>query len=96
MIERDQITSNLPTASSAVLMTTNVIRPVDAKPTVRMSKIAKEKQRNQPVISEQGLEDFFPEKSSLSIPTPRAGTTKPKMPDEPFQTFTITSPGSWN
>ena len=62
MIERDQITNNLPTASSAVLMTTNVIRPVDEKPTVRMSKVAEEKQRNQPVISEQGLEDFFPEK----------------------------------
>ncbi len=29
MIERDQITSNLPTASSAVLMTTNVIRTAE-------------------------------------------------------------------
>ena len=56
-VERDQLTSSLPGASSAVLLPTGVNRPG-----VRLSRVGEEKQRNRPVKSEQGIEDFFPNK----------------------------------
>jgi HD-GYP domain-containing protein (c-di-GMP phosphodiesterase class II) len=55
VVGREQLTSSLPGASSAVLLTTGVNRP-DA----RLSRVAEEMQRKQPAKSEQGIEDFFP------------------------------------
>jgi len=60
--ERDKFTSNQPSASSAILSSTSEVKPVDSKPGVRMSKDADESKRNQPIKSEQAIEDFFPER----------------------------------
>jgi len=60
LFKRDQITANMPTASSAILSSTNDARPVKSKPGTRMSKAADDNIRNQPIKSEQTIEDFFP------------------------------------
>ena len=62
VIDRDQLNNNLPTASSAILLSANISKPVESKPNVRMSRPAQEKQRNQPVKTGRGIKDFFPDK----------------------------------
>ena len=61
VVEREQLTSSLPGASSAVLLATGT-----SKPSVRLSRDAEEKQRKQPAKTEQGIEDFFPSKELTS------------------------------
>ncbi len=62
LFERDQITNNMPTASSAILSTTDDARPVKSKPGVTMSKVADDSIRDQPIKSEQSIQDFFPDR----------------------------------
>jgi HD-GYP domain-containing protein (c-di-GMP phosphodiesterase class II) len=62
VVEREKLNSGLPGASSAVLMTTQVVKPGNSNPSLRLSRSAKDKQRNNPAQSEQGIEDFFPDK----------------------------------
>jgi len=57
VVRREQLNSSLPGASSAVLLTTGT-----SKPSAGLSQVAEEKQCNRPVKSEQGLEDFFPDR----------------------------------
>jgi len=60
IVERDMLTNNLPSASSAMLLSTRVVNPVATKPGVRVSRVAGETQRNKPQKSEQSIADFFP------------------------------------
>jgi HD-GYP domain-containing protein (c-di-GMP phosphodiesterase class II) len=61
VVQREQLTSSLPGASSAILLSTGT-----SKPRVRLSRDAEEKQRKQPAKPEQGIEDFFPNKELTS------------------------------
>jgi len=60
VVGREQLTNSLPGASSAVLLATGT-----SNPSVRLNRVAGEKQRNQPAKSEQGIEDFFPNKELI-------------------------------
>jgi len=62
IVARDKLTSILPGASSAILLSVGVSEPDDSRPHVRMSRAADEKQRNRRMKAEQGIEDFFPDK----------------------------------
>ncbi|MCP4333864.1 MAG: DUF3391 domain-containing protein [Gammaproteobacteria bacterium] len=62
IIERDELTHNLPSASSAILMSTRVISPAAAKPGARVSGAADETRRNQPRKTEQTIKEFFPDR----------------------------------
>jgi len=60
IVERDKLTNNLPSASSAMLLSIKVTDPATAKPGVRVSRAADETQRNQPKKTEQTITEFFP------------------------------------
>jgi HD-GYP domain-containing protein (c-di-GMP phosphodiesterase class II) len=60
-VERNVVSSNLPTASSAVLLSPSVSKP--AKPKTRLSRAADEKNMRKSAASLQGIEDFFPDKA---------------------------------
>ena len=55
IVERDKLTHNLPSASSAILMSANVVSPAAAKPGIRVSRADGETQRNQPQKTEQTI-----------------------------------------
>ena len=61
-IKQSQLNNSLPGASSAVLMTTRVIKPADSKPEARLSRAAEINVPDRPSKSEQGIEDFFPDR----------------------------------
>ncbi len=60
IVERDKITGNLPTASSAILLSAHVTEPAASKPGIRLSRAADATSRNQPIKKEQAIGDFFP------------------------------------
>ena len=62
VVEREKLNSSLPGASSAVLMTTRVVKSGNSNPNSRLSRSAEDRQRNSPANSEQGIKDFFPDK----------------------------------
>lgn len=62
LIEQSKLNNSLPGASSALLLTTNYDDEGDAKSRTRLSRPADENQPKRPYGSEQGIEDFFPER----------------------------------
>ena len=60
IIERNKLTSNLPSASSAILLSASVDSATAAKPGVRVSRAAGETQRGESQKSEQSIVEFFP------------------------------------
>ena len=62
IVEREKLNSSLPGASSAVLMTTRIVKSGRSNPNLGLSRSAEDKQRNNPANSEQGIKDFFPDK----------------------------------
>ncbi len=62
VVARDQLTSNLPTASSALLSVATVSAPVDAASSVVVDRASETRQPLQPARREQDLVDFFPDR----------------------------------
>jgi HD-GYP domain-containing protein (c-di-GMP phosphodiesterase class II) len=62
IVERDKLTHNLPSASSAVLMSVNVTQPAASKQGLRMSRAADQARRASPKKTEQAIGDFFPDR----------------------------------
>jgi len=60
-VERNVVSSNLPTASSALLLSRSVSKPAKAK--TRLSRAADEQVKRKPADSLQGIKDFFPGKA---------------------------------
>jgi HD-GYP domain-containing protein (c-di-GMP phosphodiesterase class II) len=66
IVERDKLTNNLPSASSAILMSANVVRPAASRPGIRMSRADDDPtQPNLQKKTEQAIEDFFPDRQLI-------------------------------
>ena len=62
VVPREQLTSNLPTASSALLSVTPVIRSLDSSSNAIVDRAGEAKMLNSAAKSEQGIEHFFPDR----------------------------------
>ena len=62
VVAREQITSNLPTASSALLSVTPVIQSIDPSSNATMERVDEAKISNPVAKSQQGSEEFFPDR----------------------------------
>ena len=62
VVPREQLTSNLPTASSALLSVTSVITPANASSNAIVDRAGEAQKLAPEAKSEQGIEDFFPDR----------------------------------
>jgi hypothetical protein len=65
VVARDLLTSNLPTASSALLSAATVSPPVDTSSSVVVDRASEAQQPIQSARREQELDDFFPDRELI-------------------------------
>ena len=60
VVPREQLTNNLPTASSALLSVTPAVQAIDPSSNAIVDRAGEASQSNRVAKAEQGIEDFFP------------------------------------
>jgi len=65
VVAREQLTSNLPTASSALLSVTPVIESIDPSSNAIVDRVSEAKISNPLAKLQQGIEDFFPDRELI-------------------------------